>query len=225
MNRKRLYQVYKHTNTVNGKVYIGITSWTWQKRWYNRYKKNNYFHSSIVKYGDSAFTHEVLYKDLTLEEAKEKEIELINKYNSSNPYYGYNHSSGGDAHYGCRHTKETKLKISLANKGRILSIETRNKISVSNKGKHTSPVWLDRIAQSKRMKGNNYNSNRKIKRGGSKKRTPVAQYDKQSNLIAVFNSIKDAAKNTGCYKNRIHECLIGKRKSTKGFIWKHIQNT
>ena len=75
------------------------------------------------------------------------------------------------------------------------------------------------------MRGNNYNSNRKIKKGGSKKRTPVAQYDKQNNLIAVFNSIKDAAENTGCYKNRIHECLIGKRKSTKGFIWKHIQNT
>ena len=116
MNRERLYQVYKHTNTVNGKVYIGITSWTWQKRWDNRYKKNNYFHSSILKYGDSAFTHEVLYKDLTLEEAKEKEIELINKYNYSNPYYGYNHSSGGDAHYGCKHKEEAKIKITLTNK-------------------------------------------------------------------------------------------------------------
>ena len=45
--------IYKHTNKVNGKVYIGQTKQTPTQRWRNGngYKNNVYFYHSIQKYG------------------------------------------------------------------------------------------------------------------------------------------------------------------------------
>ena len=72
------YCVYKHT-APNGKVYIGITSQDVLARWNhgNGYKNNKHFFSAIVKYGWDNIRHEILYDDLTKEDACKKEIGLI----------------------------------------------------------------------------------------------------------------------------------------------------
>lgn len=95
--------VYKHTNKTNGKVYIGITSTSVESRWRNGegYYSQEYFYKAIKKYGWEGFTHEVLFDNLTEEEARAKEIELIAQYKSnyrrySNPNYGYNATDGGE---------------------------------------------------------------------------------------------------------------------------------
>ena len=49
-----------------------------------------------------------------------------------------NLTDGGDGASGWHHNKETKYKISKANKGKIASPETKYKISKANKGK---PAW------------------------------------------------------------------------------------
>lgn len=96
------YFVYKHTNLINNKVYIGITKQKPNRRWHNGlgYKNNKYFFSSIQKYGWKNFKHEILYKNLSFEEANIKEIELIEKYDSTNRNKGYNIHTGGDARKG-----------------------------------------------------------------------------------------------------------------------------
>lgn len=74
------YKVYKHTNMVNGKVYIGITMNELNVRFGkngSNYKECPYFWSAIQKYGWDAFSHELLMDGLTKEEAGLKEIELI----------------------------------------------------------------------------------------------------------------------------------------------------
>lgn len=73
------YFVYKHTNLVNGKVYIGITSRLPEKRWGRNgcnYRSNHHFYNAILKYGwDSGFSHEILYSGLAKETQKNmKEI-------------------------------------------------------------------------------------------------------------------------------------------------------
>ena len=92
------YKVYKYTNTVNGKVYIGQTKKSLKKR-AERYGKNyfgcRYFYNAILKYGWSNFIPEILADNLSKEEADALEIYYINKYDSTNRDIGYNILSGG----------------------------------------------------------------------------------------------------------------------------------
>lgn len=159
------YYVYKHTNKVNGKIYIGITCQRPKKRWQNGkgYKENNHFWNSIKKYGwNKGFDHEILYSGLSQRQAEVMEVSLIAYYDSTNQNKGYNISPGGglqseesrqkmsEAHkgennhmYGKTHTEETKQKMSEANKGennpmygKTHTEEARQKMSEANKGKN-----------------------------------------------------------------------------------------
>lgn len=94
---KKIYYVYKHTSP-SGKVYVGKTKQEPNKRWQNGlgYKTQRLFWRAIEKYGWDNFTHDILENNLTHDEACEKEIMYINKYQSNNSKYGYNVTSGGD---------------------------------------------------------------------------------------------------------------------------------
>ena len=113
------YSVYKHTlpREISGKdndmIYIGITMQDVSKRWQNGkgYKNNPYFNNVIQKYGWQSFLHEVLYTNLTKEEAEQKEIELISCYKSNHRDYGYNISNGGEC--SGKHSEETKQKMKV----------------------------------------------------------------------------------------------------------------
>lgn len=136
--------VYCHTNIANNKKYFGITCQTLSERFRNGkgYKTNKHFYNSILKYGWDNFNHEVLYENLTLEEAKNKEVELIKTFKTQNPTYGYNSTPGGEVYYGedhpwygRHHTEKSKLLMSLKRKGVPKSEEHKRKISESNKGR------------------------------------------------------------------------------------------
>ena len=118
---KPTYIVYKHTNKHNGKSYIGISSQSIQHRsGYNgkNYKRNKHFYAAIQKYGWSNFSHEILFDELSKENAEHKEIELIAKYKTNDFRYGYNLSSGGESgHSGCRMSDEEKLRRSQVYSG------------------------------------------------------------------------------------------------------------
>ena len=94
-----MYTVYQHKNKINNKIYIGITSRKPEDRWGsngNNYKTSPYFYAAIQKYGWDNFEHNILYTNLTKEEACLKEQELIKYFNSMNREYGYNQTSGGE---------------------------------------------------------------------------------------------------------------------------------
>ena len=86
------YIVYLHTNNINGKKYIGMTSLLPEKRWQNGngYKRQPLFYNEILKFGWENFSHEILIKNLNRSEAKIKEAELIELYKTNNVEYGYN---------------------------------------------------------------------------------------------------------------------------------------
>ena len=92
-NETNLYKVYLLTFP-NEKVYVGITSQDEKTRWNNGegYIENQVMYNDILKYGWINIKKNILYRDLTFEEAREKEKELIINYKSHLRKYGYNRS-------------------------------------------------------------------------------------------------------------------------------------
>ena len=88
--------VYVHTLILDGRKYIGQTN-DIKVRWKpSAYKNSIKFYNAIQQYGWNNFTHEVLYDNLTLEEANELEEKLIAEYDTINN--GFNLDSGGLNH-------------------------------------------------------------------------------------------------------------------------------
>lgn len=102
--------IYKYTNKINGKVYIGQT--TREKSRYNQHMEsrtsnheNSIFHNAIKKHGWDSFEYKVLFRincsnfqDL-INTLDSKERVAIKYFNSTNNNYGYNLSSGGRSGY------------------------------------------------------------------------------------------------------------------------------
>lgn len=95
--------VYCHTNKINGKKYFGITSNVVDRRWKNGngYRGQCVFWRAINKYTWDGFEHEIIFDNLTRDEAIQKEVELIAKYKTNccrykDPAYGYNMTDGGE---------------------------------------------------------------------------------------------------------------------------------
>lgn len=153
---EKTWCVYKHTNKENGKVYIGITcKKNPNRRWSGGfgYRNNPHFWQAIEKYGWDGFDHEVLFSDLTKEEACAEEIRLIAEYDSTNRENGYNHSPGGEVPlvvrcgedhpmFGKHFSPEIRAKMSAAQSGekhrcwgKHLPESTRKKIGDANRGR------------------------------------------------------------------------------------------
>lgn len=99
-----MYCVYIHTNKINGKKYCGITNDV-NRRWrsggieYKPHKdqiENRPFWNAIVKYGWDNFEHEIVFDNLTQEQAWEREKQTIKELNLTNNTLGYNVSEGGN---------------------------------------------------------------------------------------------------------------------------------
>lgn len=145
--------IYKATNTINGKAYIGHAL-DFEKRKQEHYNKANrggteYFYNAIRKYGFDVFEWTVLKEDATLED------EVIHIEEHDTYGNGYNLTKGGEGKLGYKTTEKTKQKLSKAGKKRVLSEqqlkvlrenaqkmrelghteETKKRISASHKGK------------------------------------------------------------------------------------------
>lgn len=225
----RKYSVYMHEHRENGKKYIGITGMKPEHRWNNgKGYTSGYFRNAIEKHGWDAFKHEILYTKLTKEEACDLEQELIAKYRSNDPEYGYNCSIGGEmsalgCHWFLEETTKNRMRkpkseehrkhISEARSGegnpmygKHLSEEHRKKISESEKGRHLSEEHKAKISGA-----NNYHSKR------------VGAYDYYTGkLFAEFDSTRQAAQEMNLSQQNISACCRGKRRTAGGFIWEYI---
>lgn len=114
------YKVYVHINTYNNKLYIGVTKReNPNRRWQNGYgyKRSPHFASAIEKYGWNSFKHIILFENLTQEIASIVEQELIKKYNTDNPSFGYNIRSGGISGYKIADSTKEKLREMFSGEG------------------------------------------------------------------------------------------------------------
>lgn len=107
--------IYKITNKVNEKTYIGLSN-NPQRRWQEHinYNCSSLIHKAIEKYGAKNFSFEILG---WFEDFEEKEKYYIQYFRSIAPY-GYNISQGGEEppHYKGEEHYNSSISESLARK-------------------------------------------------------------------------------------------------------------
>lgn len=224
--------IYKHTNIINGKPYIGITSLKPSLRWRSNgegYKHCRYFYNAIQKYGWDNFSHEIIETNLTKEDACKKEVEYIKLFNSQIPN-GYNIDEGGSSGSKC---KKSILAISK-NKTKKYEFDSIVDASIffnccpSSISKALSRngtcmdyifVYKDDIDSGKIIIENILKSYKSCKKC-------VYQYDFTTHeYIKKYESLSEASVKTNTNRSDISACLLGKLKSANGFIWSYYKIT
>lgn len=124
--------VYKITNIVTGKCYIGITIQSLKARWEGHLAKmrsgdSRHLYCSMRKYGIDKFKIEQIDTANTIQELLEKEKYYVNMYNSR--MCGYNMTEGGDTN------PMSDIEVAKKHKSRMRSLATREKISQTMKRK------------------------------------------------------------------------------------------
>lgn len=201
------YAVYMHTNTVNGKKYIGITSQNPLRRWRNGegYRENEHFFRAIRKYGWDNFTHEIIKSDISKEDACALEKALIREYKSNFEEYGYNKSEGGEnPNQGVKASEETRAKMSKAHKGRIVSAETRERLSKAKKGK-----------------SNGHEGQRGAECPKAGLLMQISLEDGE--VVAIYHGFCEMARETGFAMSPVKRATHGKQHKSYGYKWEYIK--
>lgn len=108
----KIFCVYKITNLINNKVYIGITKRHPKIRFNEHFcNKKELLFKAKEKYGKENFSLEIIEDNLSEAEIDDKERYYINFYNSLVPN-GYNLSIGGISHKSISEEGKQKLKES-----------------------------------------------------------------------------------------------------------------
>lgn len=195
--------MYRHTNRVNGKVYIGMTSKRPKDRWQNGngYSGQSLFWNAIQKYGWDAFDHEVLHEGLSKSEAEHMERELILHYRSNERDFGYNMADGGGVNRGYKLSDVTRKRLSEAHKGRQVWNKGLSGYTVpSARGKKRSAVTCKRMSD-------------------NRPKLAVLQYSTSGELLAEFASMHEASKATGVSTGSISGACSGRQRTAGGYVW------
>jgi hypothetical protein len=213
--------VYRHIRLdKNEPFYIGIGKLPNYKRAFEKQKRNQFWQNIVAK---TDYEVEILFDDISWEEAEKKEIEFISLYGRINNNTGIlsNMTDGGDGFIGYipskekiekhkifmtgrKQSQEEKQKRNESRKGYLHSEETKLKISNSHKGKKTSREHLEKLYKGQIL-------------ANSK---PINQYDLEGNFIREWQSATIAAKEINLHPTSIRHCVQGKTKTSGGYIWK-----
>lgn len=146
-NKRKYHFIYKTTNLINKKFYIGMHSTDNLNDGYIGSGKRIWY--SIKKYGKENFNRIILRGCNTIEELNFWEPFYIKLFNTLSPN-GYNLQLGGDNH---ETSLETRSKLSKSAKGRVgcwknkqFSEEHKKKISEAGKGRQLSKATKKKIS-------------------------------------------------------------------------------
>lgn len=211
--------IYKITNLINGKIYIGKTNRTIQERfrehckdYLSREKEKRPLYAAMQKYGIHNFIVEQI-EECTVDIVEEREKYWIEYYGSFKN--GYNATRGGDG--------KAYINRDLV----IKNYEQLKQINLVAEIMSIDPSTVHNIL---------LENNIPIRSGPEVLKDvygiSVGMYDKNNNFLRSFNSYTEAAQwmivhqLTGSKEHtartHISEVCNGKRKSAMGFIWKKI---
>jgi len=207
--------IYKITNSLNNKCYIGQTKRNPLLRWYEhkfyadkKVKYKSALYNAIQKYGINCFSFEIL-EETENEILDEKEIYYINIFDSF--HNGYNNTVGGNGNKGYKRKRKHEDIIPNLYK----ELKSTEKVA-----KH---LGISRITVRNVLKEKNLFI--KYKRSSlDYKKLEVVQLSLDSNILNIFSSLTEACESIGLNNKNVGElskCCKGKRKTAYGFIWKY----
>ena len=192
-----MYTIYKITDTTNGKIYIGQTKNSLEKRWrVHCYRANSDVSrktalvEAIRAHGKESFKIEPIETCSDVETADARERFWIAELNSRIPN-GYNHTIGGDNHGPTpQHFHEKVSGDNHWTTRQGVSQETRQKMSAAQYGSNS----------------NNHRACMCIETG------------------ETFPYVKAVTRKYGFNDAHIHSVCKGKRKRCGGYHWKYIED-
>ena len=207
--------IYKITNKINNKIYIG-QSVNIEQRFYTHCSDaltktdNNYFHNAIRKYGKENFYIEII-EECSVEELNDKEVYWINKYNSTDSSIGYNSTLGGEGNrkFSLKEMQEMWDEgKSTKEISEILNC-SRETVAMNLKG------YKDFSQRKSYIRGMKYADNPQHKK-------KVYQYNFDGEFIQEFDSLSEAgiAVNNDKYSGSMIRRSINKKTSAYGFQWR-----
>lgn len=219
--------IYKITNDINGKVYIGKTESTIMDRWKNHVHdwknidtQNRPLYKAFTKYGIEHFHIERLEFQPTSEMLCEREQYWINYYRSYIRFpdcNGYNTTLGGDGKTYFNHTDEEVIQ-------KYQELKT---IRATAKYFQCDFDTISNRLHRNGIDPNSLSSKRKIH---GKKVARIVD----GKIIDIFNSQTEAAEwliqnnyangEVNSVATNIGRCCNGKRKSCGGFSWQRIED-
>jgi group I intron endonuclease len=129
--------IYITTNTINGKRYIGQTTYKRGERHYKSYLgSGKYLHEAIKKHGRENFTRETIFECFYMEDLNWAECYFIKEFDAVKSREFYNVSPGGRASLGFtgkKHTESRNRKVSQKLMGHSVDERTREAVSAAGK--------------------------------------------------------------------------------------------
>lgn len=221
--------IYRITNTVDEKVYIGKTNNTFISRygtkWWER-TANRSLLTDVARLGPQAFSVEIYADNLSPAELVEMEAFLIWSHNSLHPH-GYNMIRRGASHMAI--SAETRARLSAAQLGRRHSDETRRKIGLASKGRKSRCAGVPKSAEHRAKiaagrVGKKWTMEQRLAVTGSNSqfRKGVEQFDLASGqIIGRFACIADASRALGLDESSIIRVCKQRKRSCGGFGWRY----
>lgn len=191
--------IYKITNKINGKVYIG-QSINIERRWKEHIsdkRKNSLIHLAIEKYGEKNFNFEII-EECSQSDLNQKEQYWIKEYNSFKN--GYNLTRGGNSgfYYDVEAIYEDYLKTQNINQ------------TAKNVGCH-----FNTVRNIIRLYGINHSEMQQEK--------PVEKIDCETlQVIQIYDSIQSAADEMKISRQAISNAATGHQKSSCGYFWRFV---
>lgn len=223
----RTFKIYKATNKINGKSYIGQSIDFEHRKHTHIHRRDKYcdpnslFHKALDKYGEENFEWEILAEIPGKEFANAFEREMIRKYNTYKPN-GYNLTKGGDG--GSMWNAIPVVRLTLD--GEFVK-RYDSACEASEDGFYSGGVLQSCRDATSQTKGFIFMYEDEYKKkGGRRKRYKVPkdakaiyQCDMNGNLIKKYSSIADAERETNISHSRIIGCAKGRDKSADGYIF------
>jgi group I intron endonuclease len=207
--------IYKTTNLITGKVYIGKSSKCFNPKYYGSGKILN---RSIKKYGKINFSVELIEECFSLEELNDREIYWISFF-MSNSYNIAVGGTGGDTLTNHPDRDDIYKKISKTNsekmKGHLVSDETRKILSVKHKEWHKSLTEEDKIDKRKKIsesmklyysQNQHHSLGKQLSEDHKSKLSEIAIKNKLGGN--VFAKMSDEKKSQ--FRKKMSECKIGR---------------
>ena len=213
--------IYKITNLVDNKIYIGSTiHFNNRMSAHFSYLRKNEHHSSYLqraynKYGKNNFQFEVLLK-CPKEDLLAIEQYLIDYYKPA-----YNMCKIAGRITGLKRSPESIAKSAAGIRGRKLSEEHKLKLHLAHKGKKHSAQAIEKRAS--KMRGRKVSSEERLRRSlNSTSKKPVLQICPITNkILAEFDSLDSAGKAVGVCGDAIGNVLAGRCRTSGKYCWKY----